>query len=80
MIKTEGRVEKNFFWILLIIIVLQLIVVTKFGFDKESYHLDEIYTQGLSNSYYKPFVSLDVDGMQWHGRDFLLGLFNSSTE
>jgi hypothetical protein len=46
MIKTKGKIEKNVVWILLIIIVLQLFVVMKFGFDKESYHLDEIYTQG----------------------------------
>jgi hypothetical protein len=51
MIKTEGKIEKNVVWILLIIIVLQLFVVMKFGFDKESYHLDVTGVQWHGFSY-----------------------------
>lgn len=40
---------------------VQILVLLLFGGQKKGYFIDEIYSWGLANSYYKPFVaSYDV--------------------
>lgn len=47
--------------ILLVILILQVVVLLGFGMKKQGYFIDEIYSYGLSNGNYKPFVvSYDV--------------------
>lgn len=48
--------------IFFIMLTLQILCLVYFGFSKNGYHMDEICSYGLSNSYYKPFPS-DVN--QW---------------
>lgn len=41
--------------ILTILIIIQIINIIFWGTQKEGYHIDEIFSYGLSNSYYNPF-------------------------
>ena len=45
--------------VLTFIIALQLTAFIKIGMDKKEYHVDEIYTYLLSNSYYVDRVAND---------------------
>ena len=65
---TNAKIE---IWILIALIALQLTVACFFGVQKESWHLDELYTQGLSNSLYKPFINED-DMLEWKTPEFYL--------
>lgn len=42
--------------LLLLLLVFQLVTMVYFSVQKEGFHLDEIYSYGLSNSYYIPFL------------------------
>lgn len=47
--------------ILAVIVVLQIIVVSYyFIFEKEGYHSDEVWSYGLANSFYEPFIYGDT--------------------
>lgn len=46
--------------ILMIIIALQIMLMIGFGFMKSGYHVDEIFSYGLSNSHFQPFL-FDID-------------------
>lgn len=49
--------------ILTLFVTLQVLVLLAFAAQKKGYFIDEIYSWGLSNGYYKPFViSYDVSG------------------
>ncbi|MEQ8235795.1 MAG: hypothetical protein ABRQ23_03345 [Syntrophomonadaceae bacterium] len=56
--------------ILILLISFQLFVIIIFGIEKESFHLDELYTYGLANSYYEPFLLWDDLSMKWNSPDF----------
>ncbi len=49
-------------WILLLIITVSLITMIAYGSQKEGYHLDEIYSYGLANSEYLPFMHFGESG------------------
>lgn len=65
--------------ILAVIVVLQIMVVSYyFIFEKEGYHSDEVWSYGLANSFYEPFIygdTLSQDVSKCHkwvdGSDFL---------
>ncbi len=53
--------------LLLLIIVMQFAVMVYFGIQKEGYHVDEIFSYGLSNSYYTPFIQKEPEfGYKWY--------------
>ena len=57
---------------LALLIVLQIFVLLLFTTQKKGYFIDEIYSWGLSNSYYEPFVvSKDVFGRWVDGRELM---------
>ena len=59
-------------WAVVFLIGLQVMVLLLFSAAKKGYFIDEIYSWGLSNSYYKPFVvSGDVFGRWVEGGEFL---------
>lgn len=59
-------------WQVALLAGLQVMVLLLFCAAKKGYFIDEIYSWGLSNSYYKPFVvSGDVFGRWVEGREFL---------
>ena len=63
------RVHNTIGWFALIVIV-QFFVIVYFSNQKESYFIDEIYSYGLSNSYYRPFfTSIQENWDKWIGRD-----------
>lgn len=57
----------------LLILLIQATVILWFGFQKKGYFIDEIYSFGLSNGYYKPFVTSYGDQIfdQWSERSIL---------
>lgn len=48
--------------ILVIILAVSLSAMISFGFKKEGYHVDELYSYGLSNSAYLPFMHFGLSG------------------
>lgn len=59
-------------WGLVFLIAVQVAVLLLFFASKKGYFIDEIYSWGLSNSYYKPFVvSYDVFERWVEGPEFL---------
>lgn len=48
------RVKRGKLALLALIILGQIVCVIFFGMQKCGYHMDELFTYGLSNSYYKP--------------------------
>lgn len=68
----ERQTEKKTwaFWALLFILAMQTAVILWFGSQKQGYFIDEIYSFGLSNGYYKPFITSYGDEIfdQWAGR------------
>ncbi len=52
-------IEKS---ILLLIITVSLVTMIVYGHQKEGYHLDEIYSYGLANSEYLPFMHFGESG------------------
>ncbi|WP_019228904.1 hypothetical protein [Sedimentibacter sp. B4] len=71
--------EKHVIYVLILLILIQLFVVTIFGLYKESYHLDELFTFGLSNSYFITFISYEDVSMKWLGPDFYNDYFTVQT-
>lgn len=49
-------------WILLLIITVSLVTMIAYGNQKQGYHLDEIYSYGLANSEYLPFMHFGESG------------------
>lgn len=49
-------------WLLLLIVAVSLITMIIYGSQKEGYHLDEIYSYGLANSEYLPFMHFGESG------------------
>lgn len=68
--KKQSIIERYTVLVIILLILCQLFVVAIFGIEKESYHLDELFTYGLSNSNYKPFLEFEKDSMVWHYPDF----------
>ena len=52
-------IEKS---ILVLIITVSLVTMIVYGHQKEGYHLDEIYSYGLANSEYLPFMHFGESG------------------
>ncbi|MDF2567934.1 MAG: hypothetical protein K0R90_1390, partial [Oscillospiraceae bacterium] len=49
-------VKKEFFIaVFVLMLIMQVACMIYFGTIKQGYHIDEVYSYGLSNSYYKPF-------------------------
>ena len=48
--------------ILVLIIAVSLVTMIVYGDQKEGYHLDEIYSYGLANSEYLPFMHFGESG------------------
>lgn len=67
------KLSKNKYNIILcILIILQIANIIFWGNQKEGYHIDEIFSYGLSNGYYDPFPYYGTDDyfMQWHDAKF----------
>jgi hypothetical protein len=65
--------QKRYEIALCLIIVLQVLCIIYWGNIKEGYHIDEIYSYGLANSYYAPFMDSNGDYWnEWHDSDYLL--------
>ena len=58
--------------ILIILIILQISNIVFWGTKKEGYHIDEIFSYGLSNAYYDPFPYYQDEGyfMEWHDVEY----------
>lgn len=55
----------------LIILAVQLVNVFAWGCRKEGYYIDELWSYGLANSYYQPFLQDRTDYMnRWHSADY----------
>lgn len=52
-----GNKKRGAVMALLFILALQALIVLWFGSRKQGYFIDEIYSFGLSNGYYKPFIT-----------------------
>ena len=67
------KLMKNKYTIVLVIlIILQVANLIFWGGKKEGYHIDEIFSYGLSNGYYDPFPYYETDDyfMVWHDVEF----------
>lgn len=67
------KLTKNKYTIILVIlIILQVANLIFWGGKKEGYHIDEIFSYGLSNGYYDPFPYYETDDyfMVWHDVEF----------
>ncbi len=68
LISMFNKVKNNkaFLWgIIGFIIIMQLCYITYvFQYKKDDFHSDEMWTYGLSNSYYQPHVALSDDGLE----------------
>lgn len=63
------------------IIVMHIFVILYWGNKKEGYHIDEVYSYGLANSYYAPFMDSNNDYWDnWHDANYLLDYVSVSTE
>jgi len=78
--KANKVFEKYTSIILLVIITCQLIVITIFGVLKESYHVDELYTFGLSNSFYKPFINWNNETNIWNSPEYYMDYLTVQTD
>ena len=47
--------------ILIALVMSQVIVMLWFGMHKKGFHVDEIFSYGLSNSYFKPFLQSEPE-------------------
>ena len=66
----KKKSKKNTCFLLTVIILMQLIrIVYSFIFIKEDYHSDEIWSFGLSNSYYEPFIFQSDDHKEFINND-----------
>lgn len=67
------KLTKNKYTIILVIlIILQIANIIFWGSKKEGYHIDEVFSYGLSNGYYDPFPYYETDDyfMVWHDVEF----------
>lgn len=53
---------------LIVIIVLQLLLTTYFCYEKEGYHVDEIWTNDLSNKFYEKYNTVTLN--KWVDSDY----------
>ena len=56
------NVQKRSKGIFIVIVILSLIGMIHFGNQKQGYHVDEMYSYGLANSEYLPFMHFGVSG------------------
>lgn len=56
------RKQKKEHWILAAILIFAALSMLYFGSKKEGYHVDEIYSYGLANSEYLPFMHFGESG------------------
>lgn len=64
--------NRRYHLILISIILVQFLSILYWGNTKEGYHIDEIYSYGLANSYYAPFIDSNGDYWnRWHDADYL---------
>lgn len=59
-----SKFRESFLVALIIVLTLSRIVYL-FAFEKTGEHSDEIWSYGLSNSYYKPFIYMDDDRQEY---------------
>ena len=66
------KIDSKYTIILIFIIILQIFNIIFWGTQKEGYHIDEIFSYGLSNSYYDPFPYYESDDyyMYWHNVEY----------
>lgn len=63
-----GRVLKKIDWKLTAVLMLSLVMLIFYGNQKEGYHIDEVYSYGLANSEYLPFMHFgqhDYNVKEW---------------
>ena len=63
--KNKLKINKNITYIILLVIILLQLgrIIYSFVYLKEDFHSDEIWSFGLSNSYYQPFIYQSADHM-----------------
>ncbi len=62
--------KKKTRWFIILLIILEIFLLVYLGGRKEGYHLDEIFSYGLSNSYYTPFLrNIDNWRDNWTGNE-----------
>ena len=49
-------------FLLLFIIMFSIVTMLYFGHKKQGYHVDELYSYGLANSEYLPFMHFGISG------------------
>lgn len=63
-----GHVLKRANWKLAVVLILSLVLMIFYGNQKEGYHVDEVYSYGLANSEYLPFMHFgehDYNVKEW---------------
>lgn len=60
--KVQKLEQKRVNWLLLLIMVISAAGMIYFGTQKEGYHIDEMYSYGLANSEYLPFMHFGESG------------------
>lgn len=65
-------IKNKYTIMLMVLIILQVANIIFWGNQKEGYHIDEIFSYGLSNGYYDPFPYYETDDyfMVWHDVSF----------
>ncbi|HBA49031.1 MAG TPA: hypothetical protein DCZ91_14790 [Lachnospiraceae bacterium] len=66
--KKIGRVLKKVNWKLAAVLMISLAMLIFYGNQKEGYHVDEVYSYGLANSEYLPFMHFgqhDYNVKEW---------------
>lgn len=58
----KGMKKSVYFWIFCAIMLLSLIGMLYYGSRKSGYHVDEVYSYGLANSEYLPFMHFGESG------------------
>lgn len=62
----DRKIGRNIPWILFVFVILTINALYWCG-QKEGYYIDELWSYGLSNSYYSPFLHQNDNYMnQWH--------------
>ncbi len=64
---------KKIWLAMILILILQILNALYWGDKKEGYYIDELWSYGLSNSYYAPFLQ-DKEGYmnEWHEPEFYM--------
>lgn len=66
--KKIGRIWKKVNWKLAAVLMISLAMLIFYGNQKEGYHVDEVYSYGLANSEYLPFMHFgqhDYNVKEW---------------